>query len=86
MKCRMCEKPLIDYLEEVLTVTIQRITRIHSIEWESDDGEVLFDYDPDSCIEEDLDCDTPATYQCGYCGEEYHKRTVVEILKKGKED
>ena len=78
-----CGEPLIQNLEEVLTVTAIRTSRICGIEYEAEDGEILFDYDASSIVEEDADCDTPAFYQCGFCGKEYSKATVVEVLKEG---
>ena len=78
-KCPECHEPLIENLTEVAIVTIRRTSYIVGIEYEAPDGEVLFDYDsiPN---EDDLDCDTPVYYQCGYCGYEINKATVVEVL------
>lgn len=81
-KCYSCKEPLYQNLEEVLTVTVVRTSRIIGIEYESEDGEVLFDYDA-MPNEDDVDCDMPATYQCGFCGYEINKATVVEVLKHG---
>jgi DNA-directed RNA polymerase subunit RPC12/RpoP len=82
-KCKGCGEPLIDNLEEVLTVTVLRTSRITGIEYEAEDGEVLFDYDA-MPNEDDVDCDMPVTYQCGFCGREINKQTVVEVLKHGR--
>ena len=89
-KCYNCKEPLINNLEEVLTVTVLRTSRIIGIEYEAkvgidyeaEDGEVCFDYEgiPNG---DDVDCDTPVTYQCGFCGYEINKQTVMEVLKHG---
>jgi DNA-directed RNA polymerase subunit RPC12/RpoP len=81
-KCPECGEPLIDFLEEVVVVTVLRTSRIIGIEYEAEDGEVLFDYEgmPN---EDDQDVDSPVYYQCGYCGHEINKATVVEVLKNG---
>jgi DNA-directed RNA polymerase subunit RPC12/RpoP len=81
-KCPDCGESLLQNLEEVLTVTVLRTSRIIGIEYESEDGEVLFDYDA-MPNEDDVDCDTPVIYQCGFCGYEINKQTVVEVLKHG---
>jgi len=39
----------------------------------------LFDYEG-NYLEDDQDVDTPVYYQCGYCGYEINKQTVVEVL------
>jgi DNA-directed RNA polymerase subunit RPC12/RpoP len=78
-KCPSCKEPLIENLEEVATVTVIRSTQVVGIEWESEDGEVLFDYIYPS-DETDLDIDTPIEYRCGYCGYYLNKATVVEVL------
>lgn len=78
-KCPECGEPLIEWLEEVLVVTVLRTSRIIGIEYEAPDGEVLFDYEG-NYLEDDQDVDTPVYYQCGYCGYEINKETVVEVL------
>jgi len=78
-KCPECHEPLIEWLEEVLVVTVLRTSRIIGIEYEAPDGEVLFDYEG-NYLEDDQDVDTPVYYQCGYCGYEINKQTVVEVL------
>jgi hypothetical protein len=77
--CPGCNEPLLNNLEEQLTVTVLRVSRIVGIEYEAEDGEICFDYDalPN---EYDVDCDTPVIYQCGFCGYEINKQTVVEVL------
>ena len=42
----------------------------------------MFDYDGIP-IEDDQDVDSPVYYQCGFCGYEVNKATVVEVLKNG---
>jgi len=78
-KCKGCGEPLLPNLEEVLTVTVLRYSKIIGIEYEAEDGEVCFEYaaSPD---EEDVDCDTPVDYMCGFCGYHINKATVMEVL------
>lgn len=81
-KCPGCNEPLLNNLEEQLTVTVLRTSRIIGIEYESPEGEICFDYDalPN---EDDLDCDTPVDYRCASCGYYLTKETVLEVLKNG---
>ena len=81
-KCPFCGENLKDFLEEVLIVTVRRTSKIIGIEYETEDGEVLFDYEGIP-IEDDQDVDSPVYYQCGFCGYEVNKATVVEVLKDG---
>lgn len=78
-KCPECGEILKEFLEEVMVVTVLRTSRIIGIEYEAEDGEVLFDYEG-NYLEDDQDVDTPVYYQCGYCGYEINKQTVVEVL------
>jgi hypothetical protein len=81
MKCPECESDLIETVEEVLTVTIRRASGITGIQYLTEDGEVLFDYD-DIPVEDDLDeTDIPVYYECGFCGKEIDKATIVELFK-----
>jgi hypothetical protein len=83
MNCPECGEPLYYNLEEVLVVTVLRISKITGIEYEGEGGEVLFDY-AGNPIEDDQDVDTPVYYQCGYCGEEIDKATMIKVLHAGE--